>query len=194
MSPQGKAGNSRSRCPRACSRGHATNGIRQQAIRERQAIVGPCLENAVREAEFQERAVEQFARKIARERAAGPICAAKSGREAYDEQPAIGVTERRHGRVVPAGLALPRRLPECDEPGAGRAISVRAPPARIREMKRPGALARPKILRCSKRPWAAAYTSSPAGSTAVVDAGRRSYVRAGRSVRSAGSRPILPAR
>src|SRR5258707_14686718 len=45
--------------------------------------------------------------------------------EADDRQPRIGITERRYGRVPPAGMLGPALLPERDQPRAQGAIARR---------------------------------------------------------------------
>ena len=67
-------------------RRHAAHRVGDAAIDQRQAVVGPRLVVAAREAEFAERLVEQVAGIVAGEGPAGAVGALQAGREADDQQ------------------------------------------------------------------------------------------------------------
>ena len=87
------------------------------------ARIGAIL--ALGQAEFEQRRVEQVARKIAGERPAGAVGAMLARREADDRQPRLRIAERRHRRVPPVGMLGAAFLPERHQPRAQRAVARR---------------------------------------------------------------------
>ena len=105
-------------------RRHAVHRIADPAIDQRQPVVGPRLIDAVGKAVFEQRRVQQVAGVIAGEGPAGAVGALHARREPDDQQPPVGIAERRHRGIEPVRLARARRLAEADEPRAERAIAV----------------------------------------------------------------------
>ena len=102
---------------------------RQSASTSPSSGVGPIA--AVREAEMQQRPVQQFAGEIAGERPSGPVGAAHARRQPDDQQTRIQAAETWHRRVEPVGVGGAVGLPVLGEPRAERAIR--------RGMRSPGA-------------------------------------------------------
>ena len=71
-------------------------GIADPAIDQRQPVIGPRLIDAFGKAVFEQRGIEQIAGVIAGERPSGAIGALHAGRQPDNQQPTVGIAERRH--------------------------------------------------------------------------------------------------
>ncbi len=70
--------------------------IADPAIDQRQPVIGPRLIDAFGKAVFEQRGIEQIAGVIAGERPSGAIGALHAGRQPDNQQPTVGIAERRH--------------------------------------------------------------------------------------------------
>ena len=108
---------------------HAAHRIGDRRADERQAVVGPRLEDSFGEAERDQRPVEQVAGKVAGERPAGSVGAAQAGRQPDDQQPdTVGAFRRhegRHRRIEPAGFPDAPFGDEIMQPRAQRTVMRR---------------------------------------------------------------------
>ena len=105
---------------------HAAHGVGDHAVDQLEAVVGSCLVAAARKAEGEQCLVQQVARVVAGERAAGAIGALQARRQPHDQQPrAVGVlsTERGDGAVEPSGLARLVGGAERDQARAKRTVA-----------------------------------------------------------------------
>ncbi len=113
-------------------RRHAAHRIGDHCIVERQPVPGVGLEGARGEAEVDERAIEQLARIVAGEGAAGAVGTGDTGCKARDQQPRIICAEYRHRRVEPVRMQIALLQPVCNEPRAQRAVTARLVPMCVR--------------------------------------------------------------
>src|SRR6185437_12425976 len=95
------------------------------AIDETQPVVRIGAVGPLREAELQERRIEELAGIIASEGSAGAVRALHAGRETHDQQPRIEIAERTDGRVAPVGIFPLQLVAKRHEPGATRTVERR---------------------------------------------------------------------
>ncbi len=110
---------------RQIRRRHAADGVGDAAIHQRQAIgrIGAVM--ARRQAEFQQRLVEQNAGEITGKRPPGAIGAAHARRHAHDQQRRVQPAEARHRGIEPARVLGLVGCPVGGQPGAQPAIGGR---------------------------------------------------------------------
>src|SRR5215470_1424079 len=91
-------------------RGQATHRVGDARTTKREVIVAAGSINALREAKFLQRSVEQFPGEVAGERAAGSVRSAQTRRQADDQQFRIVIAEGRDRRIEPLRMRLPLHL------------------------------------------------------------------------------------
>ena len=90
-----------------------------------QPVIRPLIVLAAREAEGDQRVVQQVARIIAGEGASGAVCAAQPWRQAHDQEPGIDRAERMDRRIEPVRLLGAPLLAERDKTRTERTVPRR---------------------------------------------------------------------
>src|SRR5262249_29491042 len=98
-----------------------------------ESVIGAGGIVAAGEAKLGKRRVEQIAGIVPGKRPPSAVCAAKSRREANNQEPCIAGSEGVDGSIEPAGLTLSPRLPKFHEPRTARAVAA-GHPARARHL------------------------------------------------------------
>ena len=167
-------------------RRHAVHRVADPAIDQRQPVVGPGLIDALGEAVFEQRGIEQVAGEIAGEGTPGAVGALQPRREADDQEPAVGIAERRHRRIEPVRFTRARCLAEAGEPRTERTIAIGFGRRRSGRRRAAG----PVVLSRRNRRH---RPSAPSWSRAAGIAARGGAARAGRDARTDRGRAWIAA-
>src|SRR5688572_24883331 len=110
--------------PRLVAGRHTLHRVGDPTVAKHEAVIRSARLGTARKSELVQRAVEQDSGVIAREGTAGGVRAVQTGRESDDQEPRVGIAERRNRRAVVSRKLLTPRFQKRGETWATLACRI----------------------------------------------------------------------